>query len=62
MYAGSTVLANLVLLCRKHHHAHHDGEFLIVSLGRGRFRFLRADRRELPQHVDPWAQPTARVA
>ena len=50
---GPTNLANLVLLCAGHHHAHHDGEFRIQRLGRGRFRFLRADGRVLPDHVDP---------
>ncbi len=50
---GPTVMANLVLLCRRHHHAHHDGEFTIEPAGRGRFRFRRADGRELPAHVDP---------
>jgi hypothetical protein len=50
---GKTVLANLVLLCRRHHHAHHDADFTVVALGGGRFRFLRADGGELPRHVDP---------
>jgi hypothetical protein len=43
---------NLILLCQAHHLAHHDGEFTIQPLGRGRFRFFRA-RRELPRWVDP---------
>jgi hypothetical protein len=58
IYGGRTVLANLVLFCRKHHHAHHDGEFTIVAIGPGRFRFLRADGCELPRHVDPSAGVT----
>ena len=49
---GPTIMANLVLLCRRHHHAHHDGEFAIEPAGRGRFRFVRPDGRELPAHVD----------
>jgi hypothetical protein len=57
IFGGRTVMANLVLLCRRHHHAHHDGEFRIVPDGKGRFRFLRADGRELPRHVNPAAQP-----
>jgi hypothetical protein len=28
---GGTDLANLVLLCRAHHHAHHDGEFRVTG-------------------------------
>jgi hypothetical protein len=53
-YAGGpTVMANLVLLCRRHHHAHHEGEFTIAPAGRGRFRFALPDGRELPAHVDP---------
>jgi hypothetical protein len=50
---GPTNLANMVLLCAGHHRAHHDGKFRIQRLGRGRFRFLRADGRVLPDHVDP---------
>lgn len=53
LHGGRTDLDNLVLVCRRHHHAHHDGAFRIVALGHGRFRFLTADGRELPQHVDP---------
>jgi hypothetical protein len=59
IFGGRTVMANLVLLCRRHHHAHHDGEFRIVADGRGQFRFLRPDGRELPRHVDPAARPDA---
>ena len=46
-------VGNLVLLCAGHHRAQHDGEFRIQRLGRGRFRFRRADGRLLPDHVDP---------
>ncbi|MDT4929566.1 MAG: hypothetical protein QOF92_2433, partial [Pseudonocardiales bacterium] len=53
LHGGRTDLANLVVLCRAHHHAHHDNELIIIPLGRGRFRFLRADGRELPQHPSP---------
>ncbi len=48
-------MANLVLLCRRHHHALHDDELRIVPLGKGRFRFDRADDKELPRYIDPWA-------
>lgn len=50
---GPTNLANLVVLCRKHHHAHHDGAFGIEPVSRGRFRFVRADGTEWPERVDP---------
>jgi hypothetical protein len=51
---GATNLANLVLLlCVGHHRAHHDGEFRIQRLDRGRYRFLRAGGRVLPNHVHP---------
>jgi hypothetical protein len=53
LWGGHTNLANLVLLCQHHHHAHHDGEFSIVPRSRRRFRFIRADGTELPAHVDP---------
>ena len=52
---GLTIMANPVLLCRRHHHAHHDGEFLIEPVARGRFRFVLPDGRQLPAHVDPAA-------
>lgn len=54
---GRTDLTNLLLLCARHHHAHHDGEFRIETGADGRFRFFRADGRELLQYVDPaaWA-------
>jgi hypothetical protein len=58
LYGGKTVLANLVLLCRRHHHALHEGEFRIVAEGRERFRFLTPDGRALPRHVDPSTQAT----
>jgi hypothetical protein len=53
LHGGRTDLRNLVLLCRRHHHAHHDGEFLITATGDGRFRYHRADGRELPERIDP---------
>lgn len=48
VYGGKTVMTNLVLLCRAHHHALHEHEFRILALGGARFRYLRADGRELP--------------
>src|SRR6478672_5691816 len=53
LYGGPTNLTNLVLLCAGHHRAQHDGEFRIQRLGRGRFRFRRADGRLLPDPADP---------
>jgi hypothetical protein len=52
LHGGSTDLDNLTLVCKAHHLAHHDGEFTIVPLGNGRFRFLR-DGTQLPLTVDP---------
>ena len=50
---GRTDMANLLIMCRAHHHAHHDGQFSITTLDGGRVRFRRADGRELPSHIDP---------
>ena len=44
---GATNLDNLVLLCERHHVALHDGDFRIVALGAGRFRFERRDGKDL---------------
>jgi hypothetical protein len=52
---GSTDADNLILLCEAHHQAHHAGEFAIVALGDGGFRFLRPDGIQLPDNVDPCA-------
>jgi hypothetical protein len=51
LYGGRTDLDNLTLLCRRHHHAHHDGGFSIVRRGAA-FEFLRADGRLLERSVD----------
>jgi hypothetical protein len=42
MNGGLTNLNNLVLLCPRHHHAHHDGVFIIRRV-ESRFEFCRAD-------------------
>jgi hypothetical protein len=52
IHGGRTDLANLVLLCLAHHHAHHDGEFSITPLSGGAFRFIRGDGRVLADHID----------
>ncbi len=43
---GLTDLDNLVLLCERHHVGLHDGDFRIVALGHGRFRFERRHGRD----------------
>lgn len=53
LLGGPTNMKNLVLLCANHHHALHDDAFRIESRGRGRWRFLRADGRELLAVVNP---------
>jgi hypothetical protein len=56
-------MANLVLLCRSHHHALHDGELRVVAEGGERFRFLAPDGLALPRHVCPSAHaPAADIA
>jgi len=50
---GRTELANLVLLCPRHHHTHHDGHFHITALGHGQFRFTRSDGTDLAGHINP---------
>ena len=53
IHGGRTNMANLILLCRAHHHIHHDGEFTVhPARGPGRFEFRRADGHSLPLHVN----------
>lgn len=59
LHGGSTSLDNLVLLCRRHHHALHDGDVRITALGRQQFRFLRKDGTDLPPHADLGSEPDA---
>jgi hypothetical protein len=47
LHGGRTDLDNLLLLCERHHTAHHDGQFEIFTLGRGRFRFVSSEGRDL---------------
>jgi hypothetical protein len=47
IHGGRTDLDNLVLLCERHHVAHHAGEFEILTDGAGRFRFVSSDGRNL---------------
>jgi hypothetical protein len=50
---GKTIMTNLILLCRAHHHAVHDNVFKIIPIGNQRFRFALPDGREIPKHVNP---------
>lgn len=43
LHGGRTDLANLMLLCTRHHRSHHDGAFTIARCAGGGFRFTRAD-------------------
>jgi len=47
IHGGRTDLNNLLLLCERHHVAHHAGEFEIFTAGAGRFRFVSSDGRDL---------------
>ena len=47
IHGGRTDLDNLLLLCERHHVAHHAGEFEIFTAGAGRFRFVSSDGRNL---------------
>lgn len=45
---GATSLDNLVLLCRRHHRAVHEGGFHVERDRRGALRFSRPDGRSIP--------------
>ncbi len=47
IHGGRTDLDNLLLLCERHHVAHHDGQFEILTLSAGKFQFVSADGRDL---------------
>jgi hypothetical protein len=53
LHGGQTDLDNLLLLCERHHVAHHDGAFQIVAVGGGRFRFVTSDGRDLSTAIRP---------
>ena len=47
-------MTNLVLLCRRHHHLHHDGVLTITTDATGAPRFARRDGHPIPHHpTDP---------
>jgi hypothetical protein len=52
---GQTVLSNLVLLCRRHHRAVHEGGWRIEGDPAGALRFVRPDGTALPQAPPPLA-------
>ncbi len=54
---GPTSLANLILLCARHHHRHHDGGFTITPGPAGRWTFTRADGRAILPAAAPPTQP-----
>jgi hypothetical protein len=46
---GPTTLANLALLCRRHHRTVHDEGYQLERLADGALRFRRPDGRPLPE-------------
>jgi hypothetical protein len=56
---GATRLSNLMLVCRRHHRALHEGGFRVVLSSAGEFTFYRPDGRPLP---DSPALPRAQDA
>jgi hypothetical protein len=54
---GATTLGNLVMLCRFHHRAVHEGGIRIVQLDSGAFQFIRQDGRVFDgtvKYLQPW--------
>ena len=64
-HGGATALDNLVLLCRRHHRAVHEGGFGVALGAAGEVRFVRPDGRlleeapPLPQVTGPPLAPVA---
>jgi len=54
---GPTTLANLALLCRRHHRAVHEEGYQLERLADGALRFRRPDGRPLPEVPPPTALP-----
>ena len=48
-HGGATALDNLVLLCRRHHRAVHEGGFRVAFGAAGDVRFVRPDGRPLEE-------------
>jgi 5-methylcytosine-specific restriction endonuclease McrA len=54
---GPTTLANLLLLCRRHHRAVHEEGYHVAPGPDGELRFRRPDGRPLPEVPPPAAVP-----
>jgi hypothetical protein len=54
---GPTTLANLILLCRRHHRAVHEEGYQVARSPEGAFEFRRPDGRELPDVPAPAEVP-----
>jgi len=54
---GPTTLANLALLCRRHHRAVHEEGYQVERGADGELRFRRPDGRSLPAVPPPVAVP-----
>ncbi len=52
-HGGATTLANLVLLCRRHHRAVHEEGFRVTLDASGNVEFVRPDGRPLPDAPAP---------
>ena len=64
-HGGATALDNLVLLCRRHHRAVHEGGFRVALGEAGEVRFVRPDGRpleEAPPLPEVTGPPLAPVA
>ena len=55
---GRTTLSNLVLLCRRHHRAVHEGGWNIEGDPAGHLHFIRPDGRALPDAPPPVSERT----
>ena len=56
-HGGPTTLANLALLCRRHHRAVHEEGYRVARGPDGALRFQRPDGRPLPEVPPPAAVP-----
>ena len=58
-HGGATALDNLVLLCRRHHRAVHEGGFLVTLDAAADVAFVRPDGRRVPEAPAPpdWTAP-----
>jgi hypothetical protein len=61
-HGGPTTLANLALLCRRHHRAVHEEGYEVEREPDGELRFHRPDGRLLPEVPPPCAVPGDPVA